>query len=242
MAETGVPKCTGAPLAAERPGSRSRDRELSILFHGPARLPCNDCYDLPASIRGAPDATLRKGRPTTGGTVSILSHALTRVNTDPTKFPICRGWEFMPPAVMWPPEGANSDAGHRSVRRSPSSHAAVLPSRDRAPRFQSRPRLRRLVVTSMFTGRRRVNLTVFEDRRLFAVNDFMSCTDQPVGSTEVSWRICSHCCGVTSRTISLWADSIPVSIPKSTGSSGSLFGSQSSVLTSTKRISRSGAS
>ncbi len=45
-----------------------------------------------------------------------------------------------------PPEGVHSDADHRSVRCSPSSHAANLPSRDRDPRFQSRPRLRRLIV------------------------------------------------------------------------------------------------
>ena len=50
------------------------------------------------------------------------------------------------------PEGVHSDADHRSVRRSPSSHAANLPSRDRAPRFQSRPRLRRLIVTTTITG------------------------------------------------------------------------------------------
>ena len=45
------------------------------------------------------------------------------------------------------PKGVNSDTEHRSVRRWPSSHAAVLRSRERAPRFQPRSRLRRLIVT-----------------------------------------------------------------------------------------------
>ena len=43
-----------------------------------------------------------------------------RVNTEPTKFPICRGWEFVAPTVAIPPEGLHADANHRSVRRSPS--------------------------------------------------------------------------------------------------------------------------
>ena len=51
-----------------------------------------------------------------------------------------------------PPERVHSKADHRSVRRSPSSHAAVLPSRERARRFQSRPTLRRFIVTTGITG------------------------------------------------------------------------------------------
>ena len=114
----------------------------------PARLPD---YDLPASIRGGPDATLRKRRPATGGTLSILSHGGTRVNKEPTKSPFDAGGNPCLRHTAEAPEGVRSDADHRTVRRWPSSHAAILPSRERAHRFQSTPRLRRFIVTTTST-------------------------------------------------------------------------------------------
>ena len=52
------------------------------------------------------------------------------------------------PEAITPPERVHSGACHRSVRRWPSSHAAVRRPASGPPRFQSRPRLRRLIVTS----------------------------------------------------------------------------------------------
>ena len=159
--------------------------DLPFDFTGKPGSRATDCYDLPASIRGARDATLRKRRPATAGTISILSQGGTRVNTDPTKLPICRGREFVPPAVTRPPEGVHSDADHRSVRCSPSSHAANLPSRDRAPRFQSTPRLRRFIVTTRFNRRRPKRLAIRTDpiRRSVPIDCYVaSCFIQgPVG-------------------------------------------------------------
>ena len=121
-----------AAVSANDPVHGAGTVNLPFDFTGKPGSRATDGYDLPASIRGAPDATLRKGRPATGGTISILTHGGTRINTDPTKFPVGRGRKPMPPEKLLPPEGTTSGAGYRTVRRSPSSRAAVLPSRERA--------------------------------------------------------------------------------------------------------------
>jgi hypothetical protein len=76
----------------------------------------------------------------------------------------CRSTSSSTPPGARHAEGVNSSAEPRNAHRLSSPHLAAPSPRDRPQGSNRRPVSCRRIVTTMLTGRRQVNLTVFEDR------------------------------------------------------------------------------